>query len=177
MKKVFVFVIVCVSLLLGASMCVSANYRVAGATGSYEYWAYYTDDDLPIGADIAYVSTSVSGDLVIPNTVEVGGGLAACTVTGIGYAAFGGCKNITSIVIPSTVIGIDRMAFYKCTNLKSVNLSEGLLEIGEQAFEYCESLIDITLPVGLQSIGRFAFSGCSSLESIRIPGEIGRAHV
>jgi hypothetical protein len=44
-------------------------------------------------------------------------------ITSIGYSAFGGCENLTSITIPNSVTIIGTSAFEGCTSLATVNYS------------------------------------------------------
>ena len=45
--------------------------------------------------------------------------------SGIGYSAFSGCSNLTSIEIPAGVTSIGNLAFQSCNNLESVTFAEG----------------------------------------------------
>ena len=71
-------------------------------------------------AQIMDCNTSISGDLVIPETVE------GLTVTAISTAAFENCDKLTSVKIPNTVTTIWSEAFKDCYNLQSVQLSSAL---------------------------------------------------
>jgi hypothetical protein len=66
--------------------------------GSYEYKA----------------GNSVSGDLVIPETVYFNS--IAYSVTKIGIYAFYNCTGLTSVSIPSSVTEIDKRAFNGCSD-------------------------------------------------------------
>lgn len=121
---------------------------------------------------------------IIPETVSV-----------IGYGAFWGCDEMTSINIPNGVLTIGEHAFFKCVKLNSVvigdsvtriedsafedckhlvsvQFSKGLTEIGSYSFKYCFSLKNISFPNGLQSIGEEAFDRCDSIEAVVMPDSL-----
>ena len=63
--------------------------------------------------------------------------------------AFGICRSLSEIVIPSSVTSI-----------------------GDRAFSFCDSLSEIVIPSSVTSIGDSAFSFCSSLKYISIPKSV-----
>ena len=73
-------------------------------------------------------------------------------VTAIGYEAFRGCSQMTSISIPSSVTRIEQSAFRDCTGLTSVVIPKRVTEISIQLFEGCTSLTSLTLPRTLKVI-------------------------
>ena len=73
-------------------------------------------------------------------------------VTAIGYEAFRGCSQMTSISLPSTVNQIDQGAFWDCTGLTSVVIPKRVTELSMQLFEGCTSLTSLTLPKNLKVI-------------------------
>lgn len=89
--------------------------------------------------DTVYVSRSVSGELILPDTVKTIDDFAfsGCTgltsvtipgsVTSIGQNTFSGCTGLTSITIPSSVTSIGHLAFYNCTSLTSIEF-DGTIE-------------------------------------------------
>ncbi len=90
------------------------------------------------------------------------------TVVEIGYMAFDGCNNITSVSLPKTVKTIGRLSFAHCPNLKSISLSEGLATIGIQAFEK-SGVTSLEIPASVEEIGDNndgICGGCASLEQI-----------
>ncbi len=83
-------------------------------------------------------------------------------VTTVGYAAFAGCKNLTSIIIPESVTSIGYEAFSHCTSLTSINIPESVTSISSLAFFYCTSLKSITIPNNVNSIEEGAFADLGS---------------
>jgi hypothetical protein len=112
-------------------------------------------------------------------------------VTSIGNHAFFGCKNLTSITIPSGVIFIGARAFGMsglcsiiipngvpfieeftfggCTDLSSIDIPNSVMVIGDNAFYSCKHLTSVTIPDGVMWIGNNAFGRCTSLKSVDIP--------
>ncbi|WP_296332263.1 leucine-rich repeat protein [uncultured Treponema sp.] len=91
------------------------------------------------------------------------------SVTWIDDGAFEGCTSLTDVLIPNAVNTIRLSAFKNCANLTSINIPDSVTWIGDWAFENCTSLTSINIPDSVTEIGDYAFNGCSSLESIAIP--------
>ena len=87
-------------------------------------------------------------------------------------AAFYGCNNLESLIIPGNIKDIPDLCFYCCKNLKKVVIKEGVCSIGRDSFSNCENLKTISLPNSLREIKESAFSLCSSLSSITIPPNV-----
>ncbi len=102
----------------------------------------------------------------IPNSLKE---VKITRCTSIGYEAFSGCSNLTSIEIPSSVTSIGESAFKGCSSITSIEIPNSVTSIGSSAFSGCSSLTSIEIPSSVTSIGRYAFSGCSSLASITLP--------
>ena len=124
------------------------------------------------------------------------------SVTQIGCFVFGGCNNLTSVIvsknnsrykstnnciltkdgkklifclnhnIPDGVTEIGELAFSGCTRLQSIVIPDSVTLIGELAFSDCTSLQSIVIPDSVTKIGESAFSGCTSLQSIVIPDSV-----
>lgn len=129
-----------------------------------------------------------SGDIVIPDVVNIGG--EDHNVTQIGERAFCGTKifsvtvgkNVKTInrhafsysTVASAVIGgaegnncyIDVYAFYACDNLKSVVIGDNVRGIYTQAFQNCPSLTSVVLGKNVYFSGPSAFLGCIKLNDI-----------
>ena len=116
-------------------------------------------------------SKNATGDVVIPETVEIDG--KTFTVTELAKQAFMSSSlkgtTITSVVLPGTVTIIGEKAFNSCTELKSVNIPEGVTELGTNMFNKCEALETIVLPSTLETLGNNAFKGCKELTEISLP--------
>lgn len=113
---------------------------------------------------------SISGNAVIPRTIEVGG--QKYKVTSVGDYAFFYCSRLTEITIPEGVTSIREHAFAYCSSLKEITIPEGVTSIGNSAFISCDSLIEITIPGSVASIGDYAFAYCSNLKEITIPEDV-----
>ena len=116
-------------------------------------------------------STEISGDIVIPDTVEYEG--VVYTVVAIGGGeVFISCENLTSVVIPNTVKTISGSAFKWCSNLTSVKLPDSLVTIPNQVFNQCFKLANVTIPSSVKTIEYDAFKACEKLSPLTVPSSV-----
>ena len=139
-----------------------------------------------IAQDSYYLCTSLTG-VIIPDSVTTIGyeafsgcnNLTSVTFVGdsqlttVGASAFSGCTSLTSLTIPDSVTHIDS-AFTNCTSLASVTFGENsqLTTIGISAFEGCANLTKFAIPTGVTDIRSDAFANCTSLTNIAIPDNV-----
>ncbi len=126
--------------------------------------------------EIAYFPGGITGEYVIPETIEGKG-----TIKAIGGNVFMNSK-ISSVVIPKTVTFIGDSAFKGCDELTTVTFAaaaeeltankSNALELGASAFMNAKMLKNIILPQRLIKLGDGAFQNCYSLESITIPKNV-----
>ena len=78
---------------------------------------------------------------------------------------FGGCSELTSVVLPNGVMTIESKAFADCYSLASITLPDSLSYIGSRAFAYT-SLYSLALPSSLSGVAPDALlnSNISRLE-------------
>ncbi len=94
------------------------------------------------------------------------------SVTSIGFAAFYGCRGLTSITIPNSVTSIGNNSFFSCSNLTSITIPNSVTFIGHSAFLGCSRLTSITIPNSVITIREMAFSSCTGLTSVTIPNSV-----
>ena len=137
-----------------------------------------------IPANAFYYKNSLTGSLVIPNSVTEIGNYAFGYCTGfngtltlsnkletIGSNAFSNCSSLTGdLVIPNSVTEIGEKAFYNCTGFNgTLTLSNKLETIGELAFNGCTGFTgSLKLPSSLTDIGNGAFVICKSFTSLEL---------
>lgn len=97
------------------------------STGMFTYGMHITDCD-----------TSLSGDIVLPDTID------GEPVKYIDSNAFIGCHNITSITVPDTVKTISKNAFSGCNNLKRISVGSGVTSMSYDAFGKSVERIDVS---------------------------------
>ena len=126
------------------------------------------------------VSYSLSGSLIIPDSVSYNGTMYAVTyidaAMGQSWNDFGVFSNqyqLTSVTIPGTVTQISQYTFNGCTGLTTVNLNEGLTTIGACAFQGCSGLSSVSIPTSVTSIGVQAFKNCTTLTTINLNSNVG----
>ncbi len=86
------------------------------------------------------------------------------------YNLFGGCRNLSEVVLPNATKMIPGNMF-KGSGLSEVYLPEGLESIGYEAFKECGLLKGINLPSTVNNIGDRAFA-YSGLEGIDLPKSV-----
>ncbi len=82
-------------------------------------------------------------------------------VSSIGFEAFFGCYNLTSITIPDSVTSIGYRAFYKCSGLTSITIGDGVTSIRSIDFNGCHSLTAVTFLGNAPQEGEYVFFGTS----------------
>ena len=106
----------------------------------------FSDDVKIIPAYLFYVGKNDSGSFYYFNTsnrpivknVVMGKGIKS-----IGKAAFYGCSNMTSLIIPDSVTSIGDSAFRGCSSLTSITIGNSITSISFSAFYSCGSLKNV----------------------------------
>ena len=109
-------------------------------------------------------ANNYSGSITIPETITKDG--VSYNVTSIGYDAFYGCTDLTSITLHDGISNIGGSAFMNCTGLTSINIPDAITSIEPETFRNCRGLTSILIPKGVTSIGGYAFYGCINLRVV-----------
>ena len=125
---------------------------------------------VPENSTNPYYSEAITGDLVIPNSVEYNGN--TYIVDSINFSTFSGCNDLLSVIIPNTVRSIAYRTFAGCKSLHSVSIPNSVTDIGASAFYGCTALTDINIPGSVVSIGASAFENCYGLCYLNIPPSV-----
>ncbi|UKI43798.1 MAG: leucine-rich repeat domain-containing protein [Porphyromonadaceae bacterium] len=129
--------------------------------------AYCNDETATFGADNNFAAAS------IPCTSFFGKSITSvvlpASVKSIGYAAFAGCEQLTTITFPTSLDSISSYAF-SGSGLTSVALPASVKIVGDGAFARCENLASAT--VGSENIGKDAFYADAALATLTLNKEV-----
>lgn len=115
----------------------------------------YFGNEIPRTAFFGKPLTTV----VLPNNIE-----------GIGYAAFAGCDQLQSVVLPASVTYIEDYAFAG-SGLTSIDLPSTVYMMGDGVFSRCTALTSAN--INANTIGCFAFLGDTALTQVTIGANVG----
>lgn len=176
MNKVKYFIITIISIIAIMAIPGIVNASVEGSettktsTGSNVKWKYNLNANNQINEIVCSNVGEVSGELIIPETID-GHKIIGLNEVG-GDGIFEGCTGLTKVTIPNTVREIGKYAFLDCTGLVEVNFSENLNRIGAMSFENCTGLTNIKIPNKCSIIEYRAFSGCAGITNLNIPNSV-----
>ena len=105
---------------------------------------YSYDSSIQSYSVTGYSNITTSDKVVIQSTYDDGTN-GSHPVTRIGYAAFSGCSDLTSVTIPDSVTSIGGSAFNGCIGLTSVTIGNSVTSIGSHTFFGCSSLTQLIL--------------------------------
>lgn len=114
--------------------------------------------------------SSLSGDVVIPTSVEYKG--TSYNVTEVKDHAFIRANDITSVTVPEGVSTIGQMAFTFCNNLTRAKLPQSATKLDKNIFARCSKLESVTMSNNIEVIPEKMFQDCTSLTSLTIPGKL-----
>ncbi len=142
-------------------LCIATGYTQTFIEDGLTYDVTNTNPN-----EVAVVGGTITGDLVIPETVNFVD--LEFSVTAIGSEAFNN-NGLTSVVIPNSVTSIGRASFSN-NNISAVVLPEGLTVLSKQVFS-SNALTSIDLPSGLTTIANNALRD-NQLSEITIPSGV-----
>ena len=115
-----------------------ADEKTAQVYGCY----YYNNSDFGPA-----VSQSTQGTVTVPAQVLCSDNDETYSIIGISDRAFGGCSNLTSVVLSEGIQYIGYGAFYNCYRMTSLVIPSSVNYIDDYALQYCENLESVTIYV------------------------------
>ena len=90
----------------------------------------------------------------------------------IGDEAFMGCSYLSNVIVPGSVKSVGARAFKNCTGFTNAQIEYGVESLGEEAFYGDWRISEVDIPSTVTSIGRNAFGGDSSIIRIGVRGDV-----
>ncbi len=169
------------SLLLSLLMIISMSAVLEISSVAEDDILSYLEYEINDGeVTITDCDESISGDVVIPDTIE------GYPVIKIGIYAFYRCHSLTGVTIGKSVKIIDKTAFIECNNLESITVDEsnsyylndeyGVLFNKDKSelikYPIGNSRSEYTIPDSVITICDYAFFNCNNIVSITIPDSV-----
>ena len=143
MKRILIFVITVVSLLLCFTLVASAEDEIHTGTLDNLTWEFNQTKGTLVISGSGEMSAVGGGaawrkynDMILSVELEDG-------VTSVSAYAFWSFSNLTTVKLPDGITFIGENAFSRCYKLKSIRLPSSVVSIEENAFEYCYSLSEV----------------------------------
>ena len=112
---------------------------------------------------------SYSGDIVIPDSVELNG--KAYVVRAVGDSAMRLSSKLTSVIIPATVKRIGWESFRR-SGISSIVIPDCVTMIGEAAFSRCPNLTTVVMKGAVKAIRDYTFLECVKLRDVELPASV-----
>lgn len=176
MKRSFLAIVLCISILLGMTPAVSAETMVVASgtfTDTNVTWCLDSDGVLTIaGQGKTDDYDSKTGQPYTDYKTDIKKVVVEEGVTYLGYRLFyDGYTNLKEVEIANTVTEIAHSCFRNCTSLESVTLPASLKILGRASFMGCTALKEVDLG-GVTTIGDKVFNSCTSLTKLTVPATL-----
>lgn len=153
-------------ILLLSLICFKAysyDLAIPNSDGKTIYYDWLNDKtELSVSSG----ESKYSGEIVIPESVSYNN--KSYPITQIGRSAFGGCSELTSLIIGNKVTSIEDEAFWGCSSLTSLTIGSNVNLIGVYAFRECSGLTSLNIPNSVTNIKGGAFQFCTNLASVTL---------
>ena len=128
------------------SITIPSSVKTIG-TGAFKGCSSLASMEIPFAP--TYFGSIFGATKYSENASSVPASLKTVVITGgtsISNNAFNGCKNITSLTIPSTITTIGEYAFQGCTGITNFVVPNSVTTIGVGAFKECAGLTTLSVP-------------------------------
>ena len=163
--KGFVMLVVMMLMMASSAMAQEVKFEVIDGL------RYLLDTGAKTATLMPKTDGKYSGDIVVPEKVNSSDGMEY-VITSLSEKCFDGCKNLTSLTIPSSVTSLGDWCFSYCSGLTSITIPSSVTSLSEYCFYECSGLTSITIPASVTSLGEACFYECSGLTSITIPASV-----
>lgn len=123
-------------------------------------WNGFPENITIIGSSAFSSTNIIEGKLIIPDTISR-----------IESNAFGGCNEITEVVLPAKLTYLGDTAFYHCNSLKKINIPRSLENNKGQGCFDGTKLEEIVFEEGTEKIAPVMFALCG-VENLVLPNSI-----
>lgn len=143
------------------------GYGVIKGTSDCDCRFLYLKSEAPDGKEIKTIGEGAFLDRTDVKYIYVENG-----ITVLENAAFAGCNELLSSVLPESVEVMDGLTYYECNKLYSANVPEKVKSLGEFTFGGCTSMKNVEIPSGVSEIEDGCFVNCVGMEEITLPESV-----
>ena len=156
------------SAFVSCSNLSTVQYNAINCSTSYTPFSYTALTNLTIGPNVRVIPqnifsscSSISGHLIIPNSVEA-----------IGSGAFFNCSGITELTIGTSVDSIGSSAFYGMSSLQTVHYNATNCSVANTGVSSNSNINSFIIGSNVVSLPEGLIMNCPNLTSVSFPNSL-----